>query len=122
MIGDLPLERLNVGHVEQVLAAVPGSAGTRHRVLATLRAALNAAAKQRQITWNPDHVSKRFGRLAAEAGVPPIKLHEGGRHSANSLMRDAGWTRRSACARSATPARTSTTAGHLKRPDGGQDR
>ena len=32
---------------------MPGSAGTRHRVLATLRAALNAAVKQRQITWNP---------------------------------------------------------------------
>jgi hypothetical protein len=53
VIGDLPLERLNVGHVEAVLAAVPGAAGTRHRVLATLRAALNAAVKQRQITWNP---------------------------------------------------------------------
>ena len=52
-MGDLLLERLNVGHVEAVLAAVPGSAGTRHRVLATLRAALNAAVKQRQITWNP---------------------------------------------------------------------
>ena len=53
VIGDLPLERLNVGHVEAVLAAVPGSAGTRHRVLATLRTALNTAVKQRQITWNP---------------------------------------------------------------------
>lgn len=53
VIGDLPLERLNVGHVEAVLAAVPGSAGTRHQVLATLRAAVNAAVKQRQITWNP---------------------------------------------------------------------
>jgi hypothetical protein len=53
VIGDLPLERLNVGHLEAVLAAVPGSAGTRHRVLATLRTALNAAVKQRQITWNP---------------------------------------------------------------------
>jgi integrase len=53
VIGDTPLERLNVGHVEAVLAAVPGSAGTRHRVLATLRAALNAAVKQRRITWNP---------------------------------------------------------------------
>jgi integrase len=39
--------------VEAVLATVPGSAGTRHRVLATLRAPLNAAVKQRQITWNP---------------------------------------------------------------------
>ena len=229
VIGDLPLERLNTGHVEAVLATVPGSAGTRHRVLATLRAALNAAVKQRQITWNPctgievepenpaeaqrwtpaeaarflsyvagdpmglmfrvmvlrgcrraelcgfrwsfadldrgvltvkrtvlqlggklyeeatakskagdrlvfldhdtaellrehrkaqikarmaagpawqdndlifcqadgrpwnpDHVSKRFKKLAAQAGVPVIKLHEGGRHTGNSLMRDAG--------------------------------
>jgi integrase len=227
VIGDLPLERVNAAHVEQVLAAVPGSAATKHRVLATLRAALSAAVKQRQITfnpcmgvelepeqppeakrwtpaeaarfirataedpmgllfriailngerrgelcglrwasvdlasgvltiertmlqlggkltegtpktragvrrvyldhgtagllrdrygpqelekmlageawahndlvfcqgdgrpWNPDHVSKRFKRLAADAGMPCIKLHEA-RHSANSLMRDAG--------------------------------
>ena len=34
-------------------------------------------------------MSKRFKRLAAEAGVPVIKLHEGGRHTGNSLMRDA---------------------------------
>jgi integrase len=40
--------------------------------------------------WLPDHVSKRFKRLAAQAGVPAIKLHEGGRHTGNSLMRDAG--------------------------------
>ena len=53
VIGDLPLERVNAGHVEAVLAAVPGLAATRHRVLATLRAALNAAVKARQITWNP---------------------------------------------------------------------
>jgi integrase len=53
VIGELPLERVNAGHVEAVLAAVPGSAGTRHRVLATLRAALNTAVKQRQITYNP---------------------------------------------------------------------
>lgn len=33
----VPLERVNLGHVEAVLAVVPGSAGTRHRVLATLR-------------------------------------------------------------------------------------
>ena len=229
VIGDLPLERISAAHVERVLAAVPGSPGTRHRVLATLRAALNAAVKARQITWNPcvsveleaenppeaqrwtpaeaarflayvaddpmglmfrvmvlrgcrraelvgfrwagadldrgvltvarpilqlggklheeptaksragdrlvfldsrtatmlrahretqelermlageawqdndlifcqgdgrpwnpDYVSKKFKRLAEQAGVPVIKLHEGGRHSANSLMRDAG--------------------------------
>ena len=35
-------------------------------------------------------MSKRFRRLAAQAGVPVIKLHEGGRHTGNSLMRDAG--------------------------------
>jgi integrase len=35
-------------------------------------------------------VSRRFKRLAARAGVPAIKLHEGGRHTGNSLMRDAG--------------------------------
>jgi integrase len=40
--------------------------------------------------WNPDHVSKRFRKLGAQAGVPVIKLHEGGRHTGNSLMRDAG--------------------------------
>ena len=39
--------------------------------------------------WNPDHVSKRFRRLAGLAGVPVIKLHEGGRHTGNSLMYDA---------------------------------
>lgn len=53
VIGDLPLERLNTGHIEQVLAGVPGSPATRHRVMATLRAALNAAIKQRKITHNP---------------------------------------------------------------------
>lgn len=231
VIGDLPLERVNTGHVEAVLADVPGSAGTRRRVLATLRAALNDAVRRRKETgldwnpaaavmaepentpeprrwtagqvraflaatagdpmgllfrvallhgprrgelcglrwsgvspdgqvltiertllqlggklaegtpkteagkrrvylgpataallrahretqelerqfadgtwtgedplvfcqpggqpWNPDYVSKRFRRLAASAGVPPIKLHEA-RHSAISLMRDAG--------------------------------
>ncbi len=40
--------------------------------------------------WNPDRVSKRFKKLTAQAGVPVIKLHEGGRHTGNSLMRDAG--------------------------------
>jgi integrase len=39
--------------------------------------------------WNPDHVSRRFQRLAAQAGVPPITLHEGGRHTGVSLMHDA---------------------------------
>lgn len=47
-IGDVPLERVNTAHVEAVLARVPGSSGTRHRVLATLRAALNAAVKSRR--------------------------------------------------------------------------
>jgi integrase len=40
--------------------------------------------------WHPDHVSKRFKKLAAQAGVPVVTLHEGGRHTANSLMQDAG--------------------------------
>ena len=35
-------------------------------------------------------MSKRFKKLAAQAGVPVIKLHEGGRHTGNSNMRDAG--------------------------------
>ena len=39
--------------------------------------------------WPPDYVSRRFKALAAAAGVPVIKLHEG-RHSAASLARDAG--------------------------------
>jgi len=39
--------------------------------------------------WPPDYVSRRFKALAAVAGVPVIKLHEG-RHSAASLARDAG--------------------------------
>lgn len=38
--------------------------------------------------WKPDHVSRRFKQLAAEARLPVIKLHEG-RHSAASLARDA---------------------------------
>jgi integrase len=229
VIGDVPLERVSTSHVEAVLAGVAGSAATRHRVLATLRAALNTAMKRRLITWNPangielepenppeakrwtpaeaarfiahvsddplglayrvmvlrglrraeltglrwsgadldrgvltvkrtivqlggrlveeataksragdrlvfldaetarllrehrkaqlaarlaageawqdndlifckpdgrpwlpDHVSKKFKRLAAKAGVPVITLHHGGRHTGNSLMRDAG--------------------------------
>jgi integrase len=39
--------------------------------------------------WRPSYVSRRFGALAQAAGVPVIKLHEA-RHSAISLMRDAG--------------------------------
>jgi integrase len=38
--------------------------------------------------WRPDYVLRRFKRIASEAGLPPIKLHEG-RHSAASLARDA---------------------------------
>ena len=38
--------------------------------------------------WKPDYISRRFKALAAQAGVPAIKLHEG-RHSAASLARDA---------------------------------
>jgi integrase len=39
--------------------------------------------------WNSDHVTRRFKWLAKAAGVPVITLHEGGRHTGNSLMRDA---------------------------------
>ncbi len=39
--------------------------------------------------WNPDHVTRRFERLAIQAGVPKMSLHEGGRHTARSLMGDA---------------------------------
>jgi integrase len=38
---------------------------------------------------NPDRVYRRFRRLAAEAGVPVIKLHEGGRHTQTSLANEA---------------------------------
>jgi integrase len=38
--------------------------------------------------WKPDYISRRFKALARDAGLPPIKLHEG-RHSAASLARDA---------------------------------
>lgn len=37
---------------------------------------------------DPDYVTHRFRRLAAEAGVPVIRLHEA-RHSAASLASDA---------------------------------
>jgi integrase len=39
--------------------------------------------------WNPDHMTRRFQRLAKNAGVPVLTLHEGGRHTGNSLMRAA---------------------------------
>ena len=40
--------------------------------------------------WPPDYVSRRFKALSGQAGVPVIKLHEGGRHTASSLGHDAG--------------------------------
>jgi len=39
--------------------------------------------------YRPDYVYRRFRRLAADASLPVIRLHEG-RHTAVSLMRDAG--------------------------------
>ena len=82
LIGDLPLERVNTGHVEAVLAAVPGSAGTRHRVLATLRAALNAAVKAAPDHLEPVHRDRAGtgepgggGALDAGAGGPVPRLH-----------------------------------------------
>jgi integrase len=38
----------------------------------------------------PDYVSRRFKAIAKAAGLPVIKLHEGGRHTAASLGDDAG--------------------------------
>jgi integrase len=38
---------------------------------------------------HPDHYSDDFQRLAARAGVPRIRLHDG-RHTINSLMAAAG--------------------------------
>jgi integrase len=40
--------------------------------------------------WRPSYVTRQFERLAEQAEVPVITLHESGRHTANSLMRDAG--------------------------------
>jgi integrase len=54
--------------------------------------------------YRPDYVTRRFKALAAQAGLPVIKLHEG-RHSAASLARDAEVDRRSGGGRSATPTR-----------------
>jgi integrase len=39
--------------------------------------------------WRPGYVSRRIKVLAAQAGVPVIKLHEAGRHTGTSLMGDA---------------------------------
>jgi len=39
--------------------------------------------------WRPSYVSRRIKVLAAQAGVPVIKLHEAGRHTGTSLMADA---------------------------------
>jgi hypothetical protein len=81
-LGHLPLERLNAGHVEDLFSSIQRinaelaaqrAAGiapmeimgdargqsracgptTQLRIFATLRAALNAAVRQRKITWNP---------------------------------------------------------------------
>jgi integrase len=46
-------------------------------------------AREDGSAWPPDYVSRRFKEIAAAAGVPVIKLHEG-RHTAASLARDAG--------------------------------
>lgn len=43
--------------------------------------------------YSPDHVSKRFQRLAAEADLPPIRLHEA-RHTAATLALEAGIDRK----------------------------
>jgi len=82
VLADVPLERLNTAHVEEVFSRIarfnaevtaqkaagralieidgdvraqPRICGpsTQQRIFATLRAALNAAVKARKITWNP---------------------------------------------------------------------
>ncbi|HVB45572.1 MAG TPA: site-specific integrase [Streptosporangiaceae bacterium] len=44
--------------------------------------------KEDSSPWSPEYVSRRFKAIAAAAGLPVIKLHEG-RHSAASLQHDA---------------------------------
>jgi integrase len=69
VIGTIPLERVNPGHVEAVLAAVDASPSTKHRVLATIRAALSAAVKARQIQWNPCMAVELMPENPAEAAT-----------------------------------------------------
>jgi hypothetical protein len=40
--------------------------------------------------WPPDYVLRRFKRIAKDAGLPVLTVHQGGWHTGNSLMRDAG--------------------------------
>lgn len=46
-------------------------------------------AREDGTPWPPDYVSRRFGELALEAGLPRIRLHEG-RHTAATLALEAG--------------------------------
>jgi hypothetical protein len=84
VIGELPLERVNTGHVEAVLAAVPGSAGTRHRA-----AGHPAGGAQRRREAAPDHAQPVRGDRAgtgepgrgeavdASRGGPVPRVHGG---------------------------------------------
>jgi len=40
--------------------------------------------------FRPDYCLRRFKVLAKAAGVPALTMHQGARHTGNSLMRDAG--------------------------------
>lgn len=48
----------------------------------------SGAVRKAGTPWKPDHVYRRFQRIATQIGLPVIKLHEG-RHTAASLARDA---------------------------------
>ncbi len=80
VIGDLPLERVNTAHVEAVLAAVPGSAGTRHRVLATLRASLNAAVKHARSRGTRPPASRWSPRTRPRRSGGPRRRQPGSSH------------------------------------------
>ncbi|HEY2639702.1 MAG TPA: tyrosine-type recombinase/integrase [Streptosporangiaceae bacterium] len=69
-------------HEGQVLQAVEADAAWQNNDL--------VFCKPDGHPWNPDYVTRRFKRLVTDAGVPVVKLHEGRRHTGNSLMRDAG--------------------------------
>ena len=50
---EIPLARLRPEQITPAILAIEASNATRHRVFATLGAALNAAVRQRLIPWNP---------------------------------------------------------------------
>jgi Phage integrase family len=108
------LAELSAEHVQEMFTAItrqhqaagsPVTPATLNRIRATLRAALNAAARRgpprpdrRQPgqpgraaarPLAPDRLSRIFKKLAAEAGLPPVRLHDL-RHGAATLALAAG--------------------------------